>query len=560
MDFLRNLYNLEESSIKISDYIRKEENSALSIIGIEESKSLSAFYLSSDNSFLNKDMIPSYIERGILEKKHDGALEITEIGLKAVSLYPLLGIKKENRRHYDMEFFPMLLSLIASGDVPSKRKLWTKFFSSEDFISIFPRRNRDRITKAAVKSIESLLRLSVAEENGSYLFLRKEPALLFAALSEESKLSYILYPDANDEEIREKAAYLIHLAMKTEGIKAEDIDSHLAMLSKIADCRIDKELLFMFDVLHEENGQVSGADIVCNRTEDALISSDFTLSYTGFTPTPLFMYFKAEKDDNITQWKVTKESIIAAFDLGCTLKNVIYIMKGMSNQRPPAALIPRIESWYDGYSAIKIKRSVILEADEKNAKLIEKLPDMQMHILSHPSSTLFMMDCKSEKLWRSKLISYGFDKLGRTEGPSFTEEKENPRFISYGSLKELPPSRAIEFSEDMKAKVNSTSESLLDSLLTEEGIRFRADQHFKPFLAYGFNYYEKLNIINSAIKSNMRIYAELADKREFVFTPIAIIKEDDKEEHYVKSERGNMIPVCILYRLSAIDRIIRDQV
>ena len=560
MDFLRNLYNLEENGRKVSEYIRNEEKAALSVIGTEESRRLSAFHLSSNRSFLNKDMIPSYIERGILETGSDGAPELTELGLKAVSLYPLLGIKNENRRHYDLEFFPMLLSFIASGDVPSKRKSWQKFFSSDGFLSVFPKRDGDDITNAALMSIESLLKLSVAEENGSFLSLRKEPALSFAALSEESKLSYIIYPDKADDDLREKAAFLLYLAMKTEGIKAEAIDSHLELLYKIADCRIDKQILFIFDVLHCEDGLISGADIVYKRTEDALISSDFILSYTGFTPTPLFMYFKAGKDDNIIQWKVTKESIIAAFDLGYSLKNVIYIMKGMSNQRPPAALIARIESWYDGYSAIKIKRAMLLETDEKNAKLIEKLPDMQMHILSHPYPTLFLMDYKSEKSWRSKLISYGFDMLGRTAGPSFSEEKEETRFISYSRIRELPPSRMIDFSADLKAKADSTSEFLLDTLLTEEGIRFRPDQHFRPSLTYGFNYSEKLNIINSAIKSNMRIYAELADRREFVFTPIAIVKTENEDDDYVKSEKGNLIPICILYRISAIDRIIRDQV
>ncbi len=533
---------------KIEAYISENKDKALSVINDKEAAALSALYLSGKEDFIDSAMLSSYMRRGLIKKK-DGICSLTALGLEIASYYPLLGERGEKRRIYDSGFFSFILSFAKNKRLSSRRSSLVRYLQSDDAIKIFPRRDKEMARRAIVKSYESFIKTGIVKEKDGFLSLDRESAEAFMALNDAAKLSYIM-----DIENKRAGAYAITLAFKLSRIKEKELDRYLELIERITGVMLDKEFLFDFEVLKLDDTYISGADIDNSKSEDAIISSDFTLSYSKALDYPLYLFLEAEKDDIVCQWRITKDSVKAAFDYGYELATLIEMMSSIA--RLPDMLIRRLEGWWDNYSKVRIQNVLLLETDEKNARLIDRLDAMKEYIAAKPSSTLFIMDSERESEWRAILISSGFDMLSETKGARASKnDEEHIAFTSFSDFSALPDNRAIEYSEKAMSELLDSSQNLIERLLAENGIRFSSDQHYSPSLVSGFCYTEKLSLLLDAIKNSYNIYAELADGREFIFSPSSIEKEGD--EAIAITEKGNRIPISIIYKAASADKAVK---
>ncbi len=535
---------------KIEAYVKENSDRALSIIGDNEGAALSALQLSKNEEFIDSAMLSSYIRRGIIERKDD-MYSLTELGLKVSSYYPLLGEKKDNRRAYDSGFFSFLLSFVQNKRLSSRRSSWVRYLQSDDVLKVFPRRDKERAKRAIARSVESFIRLGIVKDRDGFLTLDKNKAQSFMNMDEPSKLSYIA-----DIEDKRGGAFAISLAFRIEGIKDRELDSYLKLIERISGLMLDKELLFDFEILMLDDGYISGATIEKRISEDAIFSSDFTLTYSGVLDYPLYLFLEAEKDDIVSQWRMTKESIKAAFDSGYDLEALKKIMNSICKAKLPDMLLRRLEGWWENYSKIKIANVLLLETDNKNARLIDRLDSMKEFIVAKPSETLYIMDSEREYEWREILISSGFDMLSQTKGEKACKNKaDEVEFYGFSDFIELSDERAINYSAIIEKENEDSSENLIEKLLSQGGIRFSPSQHYEPSLVSGFCYTEKLSLILDAIKNSCNIYALLPDCREFTFTPISIERTED--DATAITEKGNRIPINIIYKAATIDRAVR---
>lgn len=535
---------------KIEAYIKENKERALAMINDEEAAALSLIELSGKEDFIDSAMLTSYIRRGLIEKK-DCLCSLTHLGLKIASYYPLLGNMRDKRRIYDSAFFAFLLSFTKNKRLSSKRSSWMRYLQSDDITKLFPRRDKERVKKAIIKSFESFIRLKIVKDGDGFLSLDIDRAKAFMALGDVSKLSYIY----SDENLKE-GAFAISLALMIEGIKERELDRYIDLIEKITGIKLDREFLFDFEVLKLDNGYVSGALIDKSTTEDAIISSDFTLSYSGSLDCPLYLFLEAEKDDVVSQWRVTKDSIKAAFDYGYNLETLKETMKSICKAKLPDMLFRRLEGWWDNYSKIKLKYALLLETDIKNARLIDRLDAMKEYIISRPSDTLFIMDLDREDEWREILLSSGFDMLSMTKGEKTLKESSSaPSFYDFTDFVSLNDEREIKYSESFMKDVFDSSDNLIEKLLTQNGIRFAKDQHYTPALVSGFCYTEKLSLIADAVKNKMNIYASLPDGREFTFSPVDIKKGE--EDAIAFTEKGSEIPISIIYKAASVDKTVK---
>ena len=540
------LYGVSPNKVKA--FVEKNAEEALSLLNDRESSSLSAICLSGKETFLTHSLLSSYCRRGFIKDLGSDAYSLTELGEKAAALYPLLGTYSEKHRVYESEFFSMALSLVSTEHFSSKRSAWMRALQKDEYLSIFPSRDKERVKRALIKCFERFIELNIIDETEDELTLSKDSALSFFSLSEINRLSYML----TSEENRDKALFALTLAFKLN-IEEDKLDYYLGLIHRITDYSLDKEFLFDFDILRNNDGYISGADLKEEKTQSGIISSDFTLTYTSLSSLPLFLFLKAEKDDKVKLWRITKESIKAAFDYGFSLNEVLASLESLAEL--PKMVEQRIESWWNSYSKIKIRRALVLETDEKSAKLLDSLKEFNEFVLYKSSPTLFFMDEEKEERWRDMLIASGFEMLQKTQGAKKTEVKETALFENLKEPRLLPEKREIDFSQSAYDEVIASSYNLLDKALSERGIRFKADMHYMPALISGFNYPEKLGLVTEAIKQKLNIYSELADNRELIFTPLSLEKEGD--ELIIETKLGNRIPLSILYKTAAVDRAIK---
>ena len=117
------------------EIIREYPDKVISALTDEEGMLLTEIVLAKNKElFVQSDTAKALFDKGMIERK-DGEIAITEIGEKAISMFPLLG-EKERRLAYPAAFFPFILFEIASGKLPSGR--WQKIISSDFFTSLFP--------------------------------------------------------------------------------------------------------------------------------------------------------------------------------------------------------------------------------------------------------------------------------------------------------------------------------------------------------------------------------------------------------------------------------------
>ncbi len=528
---------------------RTDDEKALAVLTETEGMFLTEIALSLKD-IPESDETASLTDRKMAEWK-EGKLRVTERGMKAVSLYPLLG-RRKTRSIYPEAFFPFLLSVVASGVLPSTR--WHRTISSDFFSSLFPGLDKERAINAATRSIERLIELGVADDRDAFLSVSKESTLSFLSLKEEERLAVILDRDnAYNAAKRDQYARFISLSSKLSGIEEGRIEEYLALIEKLTGVSIALEDLLLFSILEKDGREYSGRIMTQERTSHFTISSDFSITYTGRTPEKIFLYASPVMSDRTTEWRITKQSAKAAFSLKMTPEEIKRSLEEISSYPLPETVYPRIELWYSSFSSIRTSRALILVTDERNARIIEALPTLRMHIEEKLSDTIYIMRKDTEALWRRALENAGFDMLGKTEGPGFMEEEERSSIACSSFIPpEIPEERIIPFDEGLKKRLVENARTPLMKALAESGfITAESDNPRLPETVNGLYYQEKMRLVRTAEDTNQKIYAEFIDGSVLVGH---VKKEDD--EHV--SILGKSIEQCKIWKTAVLPVSIRD--
>lgn len=527
------------------EIIREYPDKVISALTDEEGMLLTEIVLAKNKElFVQSDTAKALFDKGMIERK-DGEIAITEIGEKAISMFPLLG-EKERRLAYPAAFFPFILFEIASGKLPSGR--WQKIISSDFFTSLFPGVASSRIKDAGIKAIERLLDLSVAIDNGTELTLDRKAAEAFMKLSEEERIALM---DEGTAQLENKALF-VFIASLLSGIHEDEIDEKLGLAKELSLASIDKSILFLFSVLEEKDGIITGRKMENSKTEGFTVSSDFSITYRGSAPEDIYLYAEPVLSDATSEWKLTRLSMKTAFSSGFTPESVKQQLSFNSKFLLPETLLPRISGWYESWNALKAERAIILRADERNARIIDALPTLKMHILGKIGENAFIMDPETEELWRRALQNAGFDMLGTTTGPLFKKKAERnfPLPPRQFNAPEIPEERKIPFDRAERERLLSSTADPWRRILIKSGII--ADESIpSPLLdtVNGLYYQEKMRLINHAIAEKQKLYLEFVDGT--VLTGLAEKEEDNliiagKEAEADKVWKAAVLPFSVI--------------
>ncbi len=553
MSYLSRMYCSNDSDESAEAYLKEHEVELLMATDDDCAILLTELALGLSHTKVPSNKIGSLEAKGLIKKIEDGYL-ITERGERLVSNYPAFGTQGPSRRLNDA-FFPMLLSSVVSKELSTRSTHWTRYFSSDFFLGLFPAANKEEISRFSTLAVKALLSLGIIRDNLGRMTIRKDSALSFMDLSIEDKLSWILYPNESDI-VRNKAAKAFNLAYRLRGIKEDEIDSYMERIERITEFTLPPlQTMLDIGVLYLEDGIINGYDTEAKKAEDGVVSSDFILSYSGSTDKPIFLICQPEKADVTKQWSITKQSLKSAFSMGYTPNDVFSILSEISTLPLPDSLRSRIESWYESYNALTSERGVILTCDIKNSKILESLPLLRIHVLSHPSENIFIMNPSTEEEWRRVLHFSGFDMLGETKGWEMHRPEKERVFLGSKKPPLLKERREIPFSKALRGKLLAKSKSTLRSHLIKEGLIFTDENKEHLDAIEGLYYQEKLKLISGAIENQEALYIDNANEIT-IETPLRLEREGEDAYLITDSKKHD---VSKIWRLGALPGFIKSQ-
>ena len=516
------------------EIIRNAPERAAAAIDEKDGMRLTALLLAPDME-LEGDVAASLLDRGLVERT-DGKMVVTPLGMKAVSLYPLFGHRTE-KQLYPEAFFPFVLATAATGSLIVGR--WHKSISSDFFTSLFPSIPRERVAAAAISSIERLIELGVIIEHGTELRIRKEMAGSFLTLGEEERLALIINRDcaSNPEKLRRTALMIRASSLLSDTEKEYGV----ALIRKLTGLDAPLDELLLFSVIEEEGERITGRAMTDGSTEGLALSSDYSITYTGRTPPSIQAFATPVTADRTNEWKLTRESLKTAFSLGFTPGDVIAELRNVSSFPIPDTVLPRLDLWYSSYRGLRPMRAMILAADERNARIIDALPTMKMHIIEN-----------TEPLWRRALENAGFDMMGPTEGPGFIKDgKETPSLPCPSfSRAVIPPDREIPFDIKERDRLLLTASTPMERALILSGFIPSGGELDSIEMVNGLYYQEKMRLIHAS-EEGSKLYAEFTDGTVLIGRAM---KTDD--EHI--TILGKTIDAAKIWKVAMLPLSVRD--
>ena len=539
---LSRLYYGKGGEKKFQLFLRKNEERILSLLPEGISTELSVFFLSRGELKDRKLLEALSLVRG---------MSVTESGERILSAYPLFGSGKEERGNYSVEFFPFLFSLISKGMVPAR---YQRFISSSAFTSLFPWRDSSLVTYEAEKTIEALLSFGLIAKNSNKLILDKKAALTFMEKDELYRLAHVLSPSPSASD-RQKTKDFISLSLLINGVEEDKIHALLAFISSVTGSSISLSTLIGFSILREEDGKYTASDIFGEKGK-AIVSGDMTISSRFSSYPRIFLIAEPVKADSLNQWTITRSGIRTALDWGMKGEDIIAALSSCSSSPIPESVVDRILSWIKEYERVHIVRGVMVTVDERLSAILEALPALSCHIISHPSPCCFFMNGENEEEWRAVLSSLGMDMLPETVGPLFNDEHNPPILSTLSPSPTLPLHRAVEYNEVEYGKILSNTKEEPQRSLVESHILFSSKSTIQLEWVDGLFYEEKRETTLSTIADGDCLLIEWVDGSTMIRRPLSL--KEDGEEAILVTDKGDL-KFSKIWRLAPLPGFIRRE-
>ena len=210
--------------------------------------------------------------------------------------------------------------------------------------------------------------------------------------------------------------------------------------------------------------------------------------------------------------------------------------------------------------------------DERNARLIENLPLLQIHIIRKIGQNAFLFKKSTQAQWRRILVYSGFDMLGKTECEKEEENAEGNNEEMYSSLTSaFKLSQLPEHRQKSSSQWKEKLEKAVDEKAGEENRQAYLDLLSSGCLlspsqivpgrtfpvahsASGFDYSQKLALIRQAVKDSCSLYEITCASGKVTGTAEELKKGSDDYILTLLTQDGKSIdfPVGRIFRIRQI--------
>jgi hypothetical protein len=315
------------------------------------------------------------------------------------------------------------LNLFLVFGLPSHPSSAEKFLKSDFFPSHFPSLETQQTIRAAREINVFLQSQKLLEKDGNHQVLNGKAAVELLALRQDELLSLFVF-GFSDERTVLFLDTLPHLNTNDEQTALKQ----LAALSKLLSLAPPPlETLESFSLLRREGALITFASSIPEVEETPVtLSSDLTLFTGGDSRAvkALSLIAEAERIDNLSSFRISRESIARALDIFKTSEAILDRLFSVT-QAVPALVSRRIADWEAQYNRLSIEEGIVISTGEADAHILDTLPLLKIHIRKKLAPTVFLMNRNTESQWRRILVYAGFGLLQKCEC-EVQEEEENP--------------------------------------------------------------------------------------------------------------------------------------
>lgn len=405
----------------------------------------------------------------------------------------------------------------------------------------------------------SAARAARSFEPARYPMLSEEEAKAFfiAFYNAGMRIGFLRITDNHTEFVARVFRKFMHLSDEEKSailLGGNDLKQNVELLSLIMHCGDDEKIRALFPSYTKREDYVHLLPYPDEEKADgAIITQDFTIMAPALSLTHCYRFAECTKVDVMMTYTITKESILGAFDSGLSAERIIQDLETLSPV--PEVIRDRIEAWQESYSQIRVYDYLYVECDERNARIIDQLPLLKVHIVKKVSPTGYLFMRHTEDQWRRIMLYSGLEMVGRTN----TEEQQDntdinaiesincptPSFVTLPEEFEPPVKRSANLLRILvaeKIKDKEEQEGYLAAIskgyVTDESQIIPGRSFPKERSASGFNFKAKLSLLAAAVKEKAVCELTTSDGKQVCFIT-SLDNAGEKSSIEVENEDGS---------------------
>ena len=143
---------------------------------------------------------------------------------------------------------------------------------------------------------------------------------------------------------------------------------------------------------------------------------------------PLSKFMSLKKYDKVSEFLISRQSIMRGFDIGLSAKEIIQILTERTLYEIPEMLKVQIEEWNSSYSSASFYKGFVLKVDGKAALAAQHNSVLSPHIHTVIAPGIFLLDVNDDAEAVSLIKKSGLDFIGKIK--SVKEENQTAGFFN----------------------------------------------------------------------------------------------------------------------------------
>ena len=143
---------------------------------------------------------------------------------------------------------------------------------------------------------------------------------------------------------------------------------------------------------------------------------------------PLSKFMSLKKYDKVSEFLISRQSIMRGFDIGLSAKEILQILTERTLYEIPETLKVQIEEWNSSYSSASFYKGFVLKVDGKAALAAQHNSVLSPHIHTVIAPGIFLLDVNEDAEAVSLIKKSGLDFIGKIK--SVKEENRTAGFFN----------------------------------------------------------------------------------------------------------------------------------
>lgn len=143
---------------------------------------------------------------------------------------------------------------------------------------------------------------------------------------------------------------------------------------------------------------------------------------------PLSKFMSLKKYDKVSEFLISRQSIMRGFDIGLSAKEILQILTERTLYEIPETLKVQIEEWNSSYSSASFYKGFVLKVDGKAALAAQHNSVLSSHIHTVIAPGIFLLDVNDDAEAVSLIKKSGLDFIGKIK--SVKEENRTAGFFN----------------------------------------------------------------------------------------------------------------------------------